>query len=140
MSINKFNSEGYYDPTVFEAITKMEAEAKKQATRPLVFICSPYVGDVERNIQKARGYSRFAVTKNYTPFAPHLLFPQFLDDDDSEMRKLGLFMGMVLMGTCSEVWVFGSNITKGMKVEIEKAKERNIPIKYFTDRCEEVAK
>ena len=104
----------------------------------MVFICSPYAGDIERNIRKAQGYCRFAVSRNCIPIAPHLLFPQFMDDDDEQMRDLGLFFGMVLMSKCSEVWVFGRKITKGMSIEIEKAKQRSIPIRYFNERCEEV--
>jgi hypothetical protein len=42
------------------------------------------------------------------------------------------------MSKCSEVWVFGRKITKGMSIEIEKAKQRSIPIRYFNERCEEV--
>ena len=36
--------------------------------------------------------------------------------------------------------MFGRNITKGMAVEIEKAKERGLPIRYFTEQCGEVAR
>ena len=79
MSINKFNSEGYYDPTAYEAMTTVEKEEKAlRAFRPIVYICSPYAGDVSKNVENARNYSRFAVDKGYIPVAPHLLFPQFL--------------------------------------------------------------
>lgn len=45
MSINKFNSEGYYDPTAYEAMTAVEKEEKAlRAFRPIVYICSPYAG------------------------------------------------------------------------------------------------
>ena len=75
MSISKFNSEGYYDPVVYEALTKVEAEeraARAAATyRPLVYICLPYAGDIEKNTYRARAFSRFAVEKNYIPMAPH---------------------------------------------------------------------
>ena len=52
MGINKYNSEGYYDPTVYEALSNMEKEEKaaRRVYRPLVYICSPYAGDVERNV------------------------------------------------------------------------------------------
>ena len=43
MSINKFNSEGYYDPTPHEAltnVTRVEKAAAKAAFKPLVYICS----------------------------------------------------------------------------------------------------
>ena len=72
----KYNSEGYYDPVVYEALTKIEREERearrKAAYRPLVYICSPYAGDVEKNTFRARAFSRFAVEKKYIPIAPHL--------------------------------------------------------------------
>ena len=35
MGVNKFNCEGYYDPTAYEALTKIEQEAKTlRAFRP----------------------------------------------------------------------------------------------------------
>lgn len=138
MSINKFNPEGYPDPTVYEALTHIEREAKKKAFKPLVFICSPFAGKMQRNIQRARGYSRFAVQNNYIPIAPHLLFPQFIDDTDKSERSLGIFMGLVLMSKCNEVWVFGSRVSSGMATEIKKAKQRRLPIRYFNEQCEEV--
>ena len=36
----------------------------------------------------------FAVDAGYIPIAPHLLFPQFLDDNKPKERELGLFSGM----------------------------------------------
>ena len=30
MSINKFNAEGYHDPTVYEALTNIEKEEKQE--------------------------------------------------------------------------------------------------------------
>ena len=41
MSVNKYNGEGYHDPTTYEALTKIDREEKKKAYKPLVFICSP---------------------------------------------------------------------------------------------------
>ena len=49
--------------------------------RPLVYICSPYAGDIEKNTENARRYSRFAADRNGIPIAPHLLFPQFMDEE-----------------------------------------------------------
>ena len=40
-------------------------------------------------------------------------------------------MDIILLGKCQEVWVFGSEITEGMKREIEVAKKRKQVIKYF---------
>lgn len=138
MSISKFNHERYYDPTAYEALTRIEQTVKKAKYRPFVFICSPYAGDTGHNVECARRYCGFAVSKGCIPIAPHVYFPQFLNDADQEQRDLGLFMGMVLMGRCKEVWVFGSTVSRGMAVEIEKAQQRGIPIRYFNTCCEEV--
>lgn len=135
-----YNAERYYDPTAYEALTKIETEAKKAAFRPLVYICSPYSGDTETNIVKARKYCRYAVDNGCIPIAPHLLFPQFMMDSDPHERNLAIFMDIVLLSKCAELWVFGENITKGMRIEIEKAKRKGQPIRYFTEACEEVRK
>lgn len=143
MGINKFNSEGYHDPTPHEALTnimKKEKAENKSAFKPLVYICSPYSGDVERNIKKARSFCRFALEQNCIPIAPHLLFPQFMDNDKPKERELAMFMNIVLMGKCSEVWVLGDIISSGMAREIEKAKKRRQKIRYFNEGYEEVLK
>lgn len=139
MSISKYNSEGYPDPTAFGALSSIENETRAlRAFRPIVYICSPFSGDVETNVANARRYSRFAVDKGYIPIAPPLLFPQFLDDNDPAERELGLFFGNAIMSKCSEVWVFGSYISSGMETEIKRTKWKNYRLRYFTDNLEEV--
>jgi len=138
MSINKKNSEGYSDPTAYEALTAVRREeiAKERLRRPLVFICSPFAGDVERNTENARRFSRFAVEKNVIPIAPHLLFPQFMDDGDKEERALGLLFGKALLSKCDEIWVFGKTVSSGMSQEIAKARVWGKPIKFYGEDCE----
>lgn len=140
MNIERCNSEGYADPTAFEAMTKItkEEKAKNSAFRPLVYICSPYSGEIETNVEAAKRYSRLAVDKGCIPLTPHLLFPQFLDDDIPEERELGLFFGNILMSKCSEVWVFGERISAGMESEIKRARWKNYRLRYFSESFEEV--
>ena len=139
MSVDKFNSEGYYDSTAYEALSSVEKEERAlRAFRPIVYICSPYAGEIEKNVKAAQEYSRFAVEKGYIPIAPHLLFPQFLNDANPKERQLGLFFGNALMSKCSEVWVFGNRISAGMEAEINRAKWKNYRLRYFTETCEEV--
>jgi hypothetical protein len=139
MGINKFNSEGYHDPTPYEALTNMMKKAeKKSAFKPLVYICSPYFGDVGRNVKKARNFCRFALEQNFIPIAPHLMFPQFMDDENPKERELAIFMDIVLMGKCSEVWVLGNTISSGMAKEIEVAKKRRQTVRYFNPEYGEV--
>lgn len=104
--------------------------------KPMVYICSPYAGDVESNIEKARSYSRFAVDSGYMPIAPHLLFPQFMSEKDE--RDDAMHMNIVLLGKCEQVWVFGSELTVGMDYELAKAKLWGKHIRYFNTDCQEV--
>ena len=138
MNISKFNSAGYYDPTTYEALTNVAAEAKAARFRPLVYICSPYAGEVETNVENARRYSRHAVDTGYLPLAPHLLFPQFMKDEDPNERDTAMFMNIVLLGKCAELWVFGDVVSEGMRCEINRAKYKGKIIRYFKDDCTEV--
>lgn len=107
---------------------------------PIVYICSPYSGNVSVNTIKARRYCRFASMSNCIPLAPHLLYPQFLDDTIECERELGIMCGLKLLDHCKELWVFGSRISKGMAIEIERAREKRIVIRHFNERCEEISK
>ena len=137
--VSMYNSEGYKDPVVYEALTRVEAEERAAraaaAYRPLVYICSPYAGDIEKNTYRARAFSRFAVEKKYIPIAPHLLCPQYLDEETE--KWLGLKMGIVFMGKCEEVWVFGDHIYECMASEIERATKMRKKIRYFTEDLRE---
>ena len=139
MCINKFNSEMYPDPTPYEALKKVAKAGQKFGFRPLVYICSPYSGDVQGNVAKARTYCRFAVEKGCIPIAPHLLFPQFLNDNDITEREMGLHFGNVMMSHCSEVWVFGEIISTGMDAEIRRARRKNYRLRYFGSDLKEVS-
>ena len=134
--MNRFNDKGYYDPTPYEAITNIEREEK--AFLPLAYVASPFSGDVEKNIEQAIKYCRFVSAAGFIPVAPHLLFPRFLNDNDSVERELGLRYALVLLGKCHELWVFGDTISEGISREIARAKKRGMPIKYFNCNCEEV--
>ncbi len=147
MKISRYNSEGYHDPTTYEALMNIEREQKAAKTaslarassfRPIVYICSPYADDPLNNERRAIRYCRFAVRKGCIPIAPHIYFTRFLDDKAHEDRQLGMFMGQVMMTKCAEVWVFGDHITRGMECEIAKAEERGLPIRYFNENMEEL--
>lgn len=138
VGVSRYNSEGYPDPTTYGALSKIENEMKAaRAYRSMVYVCSPLSGDVEKNIANARRYSRFAVERGYIPIAPHLLFPQFLNDKDPVERELGLHFGNALMSHCSEVWVFGETISAGMDAEIRRAKRKNYRLRYFSSELKE---
>ena len=127
------NADGVPDPTCYRALK--EVQCAEYGYRPLVYICSPYSGDTEGNTEKARRYSRFAADAGTIPIAPHLLFPQFLSEETE--RELAIFMDLVLLGKCEQLWVFGGEVSDGMRREIGKAKQKNMKIRYFTEDMEE---
>ena len=105
-------------------------------TKPIIYICSPLRGNIERNVKKAIGYSRFAYSQGSIPLAPHLIFTTFLDDEIPEERRAGMEMGRELLTICDELWVFGDRISEGMAAEIELAKGLSLRVRWFNERCE----
>ena len=104
----------------------------------LVFISSPYRPEsddpAERsreilcNIKLAKIGCKIAVDRGCAPFAPHLLYPQFLNEHDPEARRAGMKIGLQFLNLCDEMWVLGRKITDGMAEEIAAAKANDIPI------------
>ena len=145
MGIDRKNSEKYLDPTCYLALSEISRKEKAEKAKsrytpgfkPLVYICSPYAGDIKTNTDNAKRYCRFAYKNNAIPLAPHLLYPQFMDDENPDERKDGLWMGLVLLNKCNELWVFGSKRSSGMQAEIAKAKKHNIFIRYFNSDLKE---
>ncbi len=69
----------------------------------LVYIASPYAGDIQSNTQFAIQCCRYAIQQGCTPVGPYLLYPQMLDDSDPEQRAIGLKLGHRLLSVCQEV-------------------------------------
>lgn len=101
----------------------------------LVYVASPFAGDVPRNTENARRYCRFVVENGKIPLAPHLLLPQFVSEDTE--RDAAMLMNRALLSRCDQLWMFGDEITDGMAMEWVRAKQLGMPIRCFTDDCEE---
>lgn len=125
------NAEGYADPTAYEAIFKTH----RYPYMPLVYIASPYAGDVEKNTEAAKRYARFAVDQGFIPIVPHLMYPQFMDEKSE--RELALFFGQILIDKCTELWAFGKP-SLGMTKEIGYAKYHKRNVRCFTEDLKEV--
>ena len=95
----------------------------------LIFIASPYAGDIEKNIAYAKQACRHVLNEGNAFFCPHLLYPQILNDNNPEERKLGISLGKEVLAKCDELWVFGHSITSGMFEEIQFARAKGIPVK-----------
>ena len=126
MEIKKKNAEGYMDLTAYEAIKR--AERRLHAYRPVIYVCSPYAGDTAENTDRAKKFSRFVVDRGGIPLTPHLYLPQFMKEETE--RDLALFMDLVLLSKCSELWVFGDVITDGMRKEISYAQKKGKIVKF----------
>ena len=98
---------------------------------PVVYICSPYSGDVARNTEMARRYSRYAIDNGYVPITPHLWLPGILSEETE--RELAISLDLRLLDLVSELWVCGDTVSEGMKREIDHAAEAGIPVRIFQE-------
>lgn len=97
------------------------------------YICSPLSGNISGNIENAKRYARYIFKCGMTPVIPHF-YALILDDEIPDERKLGMQAGISLLWVCDEVWVFGDEITEGMKKEIIFAEKLNIKVKYISEK------
>ena len=105
---------------------------------PLIYVCSPYKGDMERNTARAQRYCRFVVSQGGVPYA-HIHNTQFLQEEIPEERQAGIWLGLEMLRRADAVWAFGDYLTTGMRAELELAMELRLPMRFFTDTCEEKA-
>lgn len=95
----------------------------------IVYICSPCRGKTAAetidNITKAREYCAKAAEfdPEVIPFAPHVYFTQWINDNVPAQRAAGMEMGLAVLDVCSELWVYGGfdNLSEGMAAEVEYA-------------------
>ena len=120
------------------AALRCPPKPKKKIPTKRVYICSPLKGNIEKNIQKAERYCRFAFDSGFVPVCPHIYFPRFLDDTDKDERAAGLRYALESMWQCRQVFVFGERISDCMRQEIELARQLKIPIRYFDADMEEI--
>ncbi len=66
----------------------------------LVIIESPYAGTVELHVAYARAALRDSLSRGEAPIAPHLLYPQILDDNDPAQRAHGIAAGLAWRKAC----------------------------------------
>lgn len=98
-----------------------------------VYICAPLGGDVESNLERVKRYTRYALMCGTAPVVPHF-YALCLDDNDQTEREIGLAAGLGMLWFCDELWVFGQNITEGMKQELQFCKHLNIKTRYVSEK------
>lgn len=102
--------------------------------RKLIFVCSPYSGDVKENTWIAAEVCKAIQRKtSYLPVAPHLYFPQFLNDNVQSERKAGIEYGLELMDKCVAVIAVNKDgeMSAGMKKEVKYARNNGKPVLSF---------
>ena len=107
---------------------KLEDIGRKEVMlNSLVYICSPYRGETERNIEYAKELTRKVLEYGYAPITPHLYLTQALDDENPKERELGLMAGQELLKHCEYILI-GSRygISDGMQQEIILACETGV--------------
>lgn len=120
----------------------MNSIENKTPAHPTVYICSPLrpvsTGPILRanelidNLKLAKDTCTFAALRGCDPVAPHLFYPQFLDDNDPTERALGMELGLKALRSCDELWIISPRISSGMSAEIKEAQKCGIPVLVFT--------
>ena len=75
-----------------------------------VYICAPLGGNVRKNLNRVRNYTRYALMCGTAPVVPH-------------------FYALCL----DEMWIFGNEITAGMADEIQFCKTLNVKTRKVRD-------
>jgi hypothetical protein len=108
-------------------------------SKPIIFVVSP----LRSEPGDPPGALGELATVNYTlatcraialaggvPFAPHLLYPRFLDDTAPEERAIGIACGLRLMEAADEVWArlppWRRQHSSGMLAEIDAGRRLQI--------------
>lgn len=115
----------------FKKLEKSSDQRKGGTTMKMTYICSPCLGDYEKNIIKAQEYCREALLEGLLPIAPHVYFTQFVDDKKPEERELGLFAGLQLLRYCQLIRVYGCHVSAGMYNEIQLAGVLGIELEVY---------
>jgi hypothetical protein len=106
-------------------------------TRPRIFVASPLAAEtkegIDFNIRYATQACRLVWELGGDPFAPHIFYTRFLDDNIVEHRKQALECGFEHLKQCQGA-VFFRPKTKGMKLEYDIATKRGIPTHSYVDK------
>ncbi len=93
-----------------------------------VILESPFVGDIERNIDYARKCVKHSLSLGEAPIASHLLYTQVLNDEIEEERMMGIHAGLEWKKVADkQVFYIDYEMYKGMEYGLSYAKEHDIP-------------
>lgn len=91
-------------------------------SKQLMYICSPYRGNVKRNKEYARELTMKAIENGYLPVTVHLYITEVVHDEVPEEREFGMKVGTEILEKCQCILIGGRyGISEGMAGEIAKA-------------------
>ncbi len=97
-----------------------------------VYICAPLGGNVEANLRKVKRYTKYALKCGTAPVVPHF-YALCLNDRIPKEREIGMAAGLSLLWFCDELWIFGDEVSEGMKAEIQFCQSFDIPVRKIRD-------
>ena len=105
----------------------------------VVSLVSPLRGDTTGNTAYAQRAIRDCLERGEAPFAPHLLYPDLLADEDGDVRQRAVNAAQLIANTASATVVYADlGITSGMKSAIDHAESEKRPVitRYLDPRPE----
>lgn len=96
---------------------------------------APTAEEIARNVSTAIKFGEWINTfiPGHKSIVPHRL-ATIMDDNNPDHRRMGLEIDLqILFPLADEVWVLGERISTGMRMEIEAAKAKDIPVRYFIE-------
>lgn len=103
-----------------------------QMKQKLIYVCSPYRGDVKNNKEKAKEFAKKVLKEGHLPICVHVFLNEVSGMSERNGQRIDLLiLGRQYVEVCDEVWVFGNKATEGMKGEIKIANKRGIKVRWF---------
>lgn len=87
--------------------------------------------EAQKNLERAIAACRDVALAGHAPFAPHLFYTRFLDDNTETERAAGMAAGREFLSVCNELWVYGPE-SPGVRAEIAHAITLSIPVYRIT--------
>ena len=100
----------------------------------LLYVCSPYRGEIRRNKEYARELTRAAINSGFAPVTVHLYLTEVLDDSKPQERSRGMAAGQDILKQCAYI-LLGTKygFSEGMKEEITLAALKGLIMLYEKD-------
>lgn len=115
-----------------KALDNFKFKLSTMKENKIVYIAHPVGGDVENNLKRIEGIVSNILIKleDVIPVAPYHLYCHSLDDNVPYERALGISVGVRYLKSeiVDELWLFGNEISSGMKDEILLCELLGIPV------------